>query len=467
VREIETDYLIVGAGASGMAFADALVAESDAEVVIVDRRHSPGGHWLDAYPFVRLHQPSAYYGVNSRVLGEDRIDATGPNAGFYERATAAEICDYFSRVLGDLVGSGRARFFAMTDYRGAHPDGHHLTSRLTGEETTVKVRRKLVDATYVESSIPSRHIPAFAVDAGVRMIPPNDLVDLDEATAGFTVLGAGKTAMDTCNWLLDAGVDPDMIQWFRPRDPWLFNREAMQPLELVGAYMRLQACWVEAAAEVENATEFTHALEAHDLFVRVDPRTEPRTFRGATISTYELERLRTIENTVAQRVLRLGTHRIVTDGGEIVTDPNRVYVDCTAPGVRPTIPRPVFEGNRITLQYVTIGIVPWSAAILGVVEAGDGDDEAKNRLCPPVVFTGEAADILHIAHRGMIGLMARAREPRLNAWTEGSRLNPARGAADHLDDPRVPAAFTSIATHIGDAMTNLERLAPYHAQGER
>ena len=67
-----------------MAFGRA-VGESDADVVVVDRRHSPGGHWLDAYPFVRLHQPSANYGVNSRVLGHDRIDETGPNAGFYER----------------------------------------------------------------------------------------------------------------------------------------------------------------------------------------------------------------------------------------------------------------------------------------------------------------------------------------------------------------------------------------------
>ena len=91
MREIETDYLVVGAGASGMAFVDALLAGSDADVVIADRRHGPGGHWLDAYPFVRLHQPSAYYGVNSRVLGNDHVDETGPNAGFYERASAAEI----------------------------------------------------------------------------------------------------------------------------------------------------------------------------------------------------------------------------------------------------------------------------------------------------------------------------------------------------------------------------------------
>ena len=36
---IETDYLIVGAGASDIAFADALIAECEADVVIVDRRH--------------------------------------------------------------------------------------------------------------------------------------------------------------------------------------------------------------------------------------------------------------------------------------------------------------------------------------------------------------------------------------------------------------------------------------------
>ena len=53
-RTLETDYLVVGCGAAGMAFAGALIAASDAEVVMVDRRHAPGGHWNDAYPFVRL-----------------------------------------------------------------------------------------------------------------------------------------------------------------------------------------------------------------------------------------------------------------------------------------------------------------------------------------------------------------------------------------------------------------------------
>jgi cation diffusion facilitator CzcD-associated flavoprotein CzcO len=72
VGGIETDYLVVGAGAAGMAFVDALIAACDADVVMVDRRHRPGGHWNNAYPFVRLHGPSALYGVNSR----SRLNAT-------------------------------------------------------------------------------------------------------------------------------------------------------------------------------------------------------------------------------------------------------------------------------------------------------------------------------------------------------------------------------------------------------
>ncbi|MEQ1493083.1 MAG: NAD(P)-binding protein, partial [Terricaulis sp.] len=86
MQPIEADYLIVGAGAVGMAFADTLLTETTATIALVDRHHRPGGHWNDAYPFVRLHQPSATYGVNSRELGSGRIDTHGLNKGFSELA---------------------------------------------------------------------------------------------------------------------------------------------------------------------------------------------------------------------------------------------------------------------------------------------------------------------------------------------------------------------------------------------
>ena len=61
---VNADYLIQGGGAVGMAFADQLFSDTDATMVIVDRHDRPGGHWNDAYPFVRLHQPASYYGVS-------------------------------------------------------------------------------------------------------------------------------------------------------------------------------------------------------------------------------------------------------------------------------------------------------------------------------------------------------------------------------------------------------------------
>jgi cation diffusion facilitator CzcD-associated flavoprotein CzcO len=108
-RILEADYLVIGSGAAGMAFADTLVAETDAQVVMVDRRGAPGGHWNDAYPFVRLHQPSLYYGVNSTPLGSETLATSGPEAGMYERATGAEIRAYYERVMYQhLIPSGQA-----------------------------------------------------------------------------------------------------------------------------------------------------------------------------------------------------------------------------------------------------------------------------------------------------------------------------------------------------------------------
>jgi hypothetical protein len=299
----------------------------------------------------------------------------------------------------------------------------------------------------------------YEIDPGVHVIPPNALVDLNEPATGFTVIGAGKTAMDTCSWLIDAGVDPDHIRWIRPRDGWFLNRAFTQPLDLVASYMQLQARWVESAAACGDATDFAHRLEADGVMIRIDPNVEPGVFRGATLSLLELDALRRIENVVRLgRVRRIDTNQIMFDDASIATDPQQVYVDCTAEGLRPVSPKSVFEVDRITPQYVTIGIAPWSAATIAAVEAWGEDEPRKNGLCPPVAFTGETSSLLPIARAGMAGLVARSAEPELAVWTERCRLNPARGAADHLDDPRVQEALTSVAANFGPALQNLERV---------
>jgi hypothetical protein len=453
VNAIETDYLVVGAGAAGMGFVDTLIAHQQVSVVLVDRRHRPGGHWLDAYPFCRLHNPSAVYGVASRRLGNDRIDVSGPNAGFYERASADAVRDYYAEVLDDqFARTGQVRFLGMHSYEGEDADGHHIVSRMSGARTVVKVRRRLVDATYVASEIPARHRPPYGVDPGVRVVAPNALVELDVAPSGVTIIGAGKTAMDTCCWLIDAGVDPDRIRWVRPSDPWVFDRASIQPLDLVASQMRMQASWVEAIAHADSGLDFARRLESRNVFMRIDPEVEPTAWRGAIISRLELAALRSVQRVQRGRVIGVGTDRIVLDTGQIPTTPGEVHIDCTAAGVPTSRLRPIFEPGRLTIQYISVGSAPLGAATLGVVEALSDDDAEKNRLCPPLAYSGKVADILGLAHTGLIGALARSARPDIAAWHDHCRLNHTSAARDHRDQPEVIEARALIAANIQAAL---------------
>ena len=62
-------------------------------------RHGPGEHWLDAYPFVRLHQASELYGVASTVFGTGELQQSGPEAGLHERAGLSEILNSYEVVM--------------------------------------------------------------------------------------------------------------------------------------------------------------------------------------------------------------------------------------------------------------------------------------------------------------------------------------------------------------------------------
>ncbi|MEM9517703.1 MAG: hypothetical protein AAGA37_00150 [Actinomycetota bacterium] len=459
--DLETDYLVIGAGASGLSFVDALItADPEVEVVVVDRRHGAGGHWVDAYPFVRLHQPSAYYGVNSVPLGEDRIDTDGINAGFYERASAAELVRYYERVMEHLAATGRVRFLLGHEYQGSEHGRHIVRSTISGSPTTLAPRRRFVDATYVESVIPSRHTPTFGIDDGVRFVTPNDLPALDEPAGGLVILGGGKTAMDVCVWLLEHGVDPDQIQWVRPRDGWFVDRTYTQPHDLVANMLDMQSRSVEAAALATSGSDFARRLEAHGMMFRLDPDCEPEIYRGATLARAERDALQTIE-----RVVRLGRVRSISateidfDGGTMPIGGDTVVVDCTAQGLATSVTKPIFDGGQMTVQFTTLGVAPWSAAILGFVESLDVDDAERNRLCPAVPRTGLIADQLSVYHVGFQAEGARRDHPDIGAWAATSRLNPMRSLAAHASDDVVQPMFMRMFEHYEQAMANLARHA--------
>ena len=197
MNRVETDYLVIGSGAAGLAFADTLLDETDAHVAIVDRHGKPGGHWNDAYSFVTLHQPSAFYGVNSMALGSRRKDVIGPNKGMDELASGPEIAAYYDKLMNQkLLPSGRVSYHPMCNHLG----NNTFESVLSGVRTQVHVRKKVVDATYHSPLVPSTHAPRFRVADGVRLLPPNALPQLgvsrqSQAARRFVILGAGKTAM--------------------------------------------------------------------------------------------------------------------------------------------------------------------------------------------------------------------------------------------------------------------------------
>jgi hypothetical protein len=189
----------------------------------------------------------------------------------------------------------------------------------------VRVRTRVVDARYLETSIPSTHTPSFDADPGTRLIPVNDLVRLTGAASGYTVIGGGKTAMDACTWLLESGVPPEAIRWIRPRDAWLLDRAFQQPLDLVAGLIEGVSLYLEAAAQAEDVSDLFGRLEACGQLVRLDPAVEPAMYRCATVSQAELGSLRRIENVVRLgRVVHIAADRIVLEQGLIPTDGGQV-----------------------------------------------------------------------------------------------------------------------------------------------
>jgi hypothetical protein len=457
---IETDYLVVGAGAAGMTVADALLSHCDASLTLIERRHAPGGHWLDAYPFVRLHQPSAFYGVDSVPLGKDAIDRAGLNAGFYELAGADELRAYFARVMeSHFLPTGRVRFFPCSDYLGGDADRHYFVSRLTGAKQEVRVRRKLVDTAYLEGGIPATSKPPFEVEQGVQCIPAGDVTRLLERSRTFVVIGAGKTAMDTCIWLLTNGVSASSIRWVKPREGWWLNRRFHQPHTLLPDFYAGIGLQIHAMAEAKTVDDLFLRLEATGFVLRVDPAVMPTMLHGAILSEVELALLRQITDVVRLgRVRRIGRDRMLLDDGEVETSKDAVHIHCAAAGLaRPPL-RPIFEAGRLTVQPTMWGFASHQFALLGVAEAMIDSDEEKNRLCRPIRYWDDSGDYLTAYMALLASERARAAHPALATWARDSRLNPLGRLGEYSNHPTVVETRGLLKKVGATAMENVAKL---------
>ena len=422
VQQLETDYLIIGSGAVGMAFADVLLAETDANIIIVDKHHKPGGHWNDAYSFVTLHQPSSFYGVSSRELCGSTLDNIGLNKGLSELATGAEIMSYYDKVMRHtFLPSGRVQYFPMCEYQG---DGH-FTSLLSGTTHKIKVNKKVIDGTYFKTSVPATHTPSFDIADGVKFGPLNDLPNLTEPCDGYVVVGGGKTGIDAVLWLLENQIDPDQITWIMPRDAWLIDRKNTQPsrdffVHTIGA----QATQAEAIAEAKSMSDLFDRLEQGGVLMRIDPNVRPQMFHGATVSSEEIKQLRRVKNIIRKgRITRIDKDTIHFADTHIPTTTNTMHIDCSARAVPVTETYTVFQNNTIIVQNMRTYQPVFSAAFIAHIEASYDDDAIKNNLCLVVPLPNHDTDWLVGIVAQMQNQMRWSQEPALREWLVNNRLD--------------------------------------------
>lgn len=459
---LTTDYLVAGAGASALAFVDSLLTETDATVTLVDKRAAPGGHWNDAYPFVRLHQPSSYYGLASRPLGAGRLDTEGLNAGYEELASGVDVLAHFQAAMRErFLPSGRVRFLPLTAHLGSGRLQHLVSVR----ETEVRYER-LVDATLCENGIPLTHQRQFDVAEGVDCITPNDLPRRAAGRSAFTVIGAGKTAMDSVVWLREAGAGPEQIRWIVPRDPWMINRSFSQPtgafyFETAGK-MVLQ---LQALSDASSAEDFARGMEEAGIWMRLDPGMEPQIMHGPTVSEAELARMRDVQDIVRMgHVTSLEPGRIDLTGGHLPAADDTLYIDCTARALGHTNTQPIFADDRIGLQMIRLYQPTFSAALLGKIESLDIDLKQKNALAAPVPMTDSVTDWVRSQIVTTINQMAWGQIPELREWIKTCRLDGFGRAAREVDrdDPEVQAIHGQIKALMMPAFQGMQRIA---AQG--
>ena len=436
-EHLETDYLILGAGAMAMGFADVILDEDpSARIVMVDRHANPGGHWNDAYPFVRLHQPAAFYGLNTMELG----------TGGEDLSSGADLLAYFRNAMDKFLHTGRVRFLPMSEYEG---DGRIVSTVEPDKVTTVDARRRIVNGTYNQVKVPSVTPPRYEIDKDATVVAPNDLVQIRRPWERYVIVGAGKTGIDSIIFLLANGVAPDRIRWIMPNDAWLLDRAQMQPDIVLDAVVAM----VQSLADSPTIDETFLRLEREDIVFRLDGQSLPTKWRCATVDRKEFAQLQRVRDIVRMgRVQRVGRDEVVLDEGTIDSSPDTLFVDCSANGLVRIDPHPIFTDHGVTLQPAFMCQQTFSAALIAHLELLDLTDERRNHILRPVPHPEAKEDIaaaLVVTSENMLRCQRNA-----GRWLRRSRLYLGHHAPMH----RFVLGSAQLARITGKASASMDRM---------
>jgi len=345
---VTCDYLVIGAGASGLAFVDTLLTQMpELKVVIVDKHQAPGGHWNDAYDFVRLHQPSVAYGVESKQLEGNWLKCLlwDWKVPFFHRATKHEILTYFGSVMKKWVKREQVSYYPSCEFdKTSLASGRYIFASLLADKKrfAVTVREKIIDATLWEPRIPCKQPLLFPVDEGIQVATPNDIFFYlkrdpsqreESRKQAYLVLGCGKTAMDTVIFLMSKlGVSPDSITLVVPNDVWMFNR---YPPKFNSGPWDYFPRILDCDGHKDKACT---SLEEEGLLLRFDKSIMPKRCRLAVIEKAELKVLTSLKNIVRRG--RVKSIKFDTEG-------ENIEVAFERPGQPPlTFPR---EGPKLVV----------------------------------------------------------------------------------------------------------------------
>eukprot|EP00535_Pseudo-nitzschia_heimii_P008021 CAMPEP_0197180118 /NCGR_PEP_ID=MMETSP1423-20130617/4835_1 /TAXON_ID=476441 /ORGANISM="Pseudo-nitzschia heimii, Strain UNC1101" /LENGTH=528 /DNA_ID=CAMNT_0042630139 /DNA_START=60 /DNA_END=1646 /DNA_ORIENTATION=- len=385
-QRLDCDYLVVGAGTSGMSFVDTILTQDPkATLILVDRNERPGGHWVHVYPFCKLHQTSCNYGVNSTTLGRSLNRKGKERYDIHDRSTGQDVVDYYQRVREKFEATGRVSCFFGAEYKRFDADGggfHVIAADGGNAVLEVRCRRRLVT---VENNVlvPSMREPTIPVHEGASFVPVNALPESMRSGRfqNYVVFGCGKTGADAIVHLLRNGVDQSQITWVVSRDVWYFLRDAMEDFHTVNDIL------LDPFLKSASSRDIFLEWEKQGLVGRLDRSTIPGKFKGATMDVGELELMRSVEAAVRKgRAVAVERDTIVLERGSIGYDPDTtLLVDCMVDGSYGyDLPNDfrVFEPGRIKMGPMTFFFnASFSAAHIAFLECALDNDDAKNDSC--------------------------------------------------------------------------------------
>jgi len=473
LQELDCDYLVIGAGAAGMAFVDDMLTHGPKsnKFIICDLHEFPGGHWNDAYDFVTLHQPACTYGVSSD-------DSLGDGTGMTLKNLSSkhEILSYYIKIMKRWVKSGRVQWLPKTKcvwdqseadikmeledlptetdvhenkdntkvkkfniFGTKKTENQNMTNRsmyLVPQLAStlryhVNIKKKLVDCTYTGTEVPSRVPPRFKVSDKVELVPPNALTKLDVQYKRYVVLGAGKTAIDTIIYLLDNGVVASKLSWVIPSDLWMYPGEFLQK-DSLASKMRV---WFRVLSKKNlSYDEKMLLLEKKGLAYRFDKNILPKKHHHGTILLEEWDKIQLINDKI-----RMGrVTEICDDGSMIMTNGIKkfnedmrdiLFVNCTAHGCVQKKIMPVFEDdkNLIRIQPIMTCQILYSAGVIAFIEAFNvckNDEKKRNFLCTVVPNADTTKEFLDGWYQSIKNELEWAKaHPVLALYTQVTRLN--------------------------------------------